>query len=56
MSQGNTVKLNLLRERDLQKALQLSQEEEASRTRAIEEANGRSLFDEQNQQLVVFTI
>jgi len=36
-------------EEDLQKALHLSQEAEAQRLKALEDANSRALFDDQNQ-------
>ncbi|EJD48874.1 ENTH-domain-containing protein [Auricularia subglabra TFB-10046 SS5] len=36
-------------EMDLQKALKLSEEEEAKRTKAVEDANSRSLFDDNAQ-------
>ncbi|KAF9510869.1 hypothetical protein BS47DRAFT_1319393 [Hydnum rufescens UP504] len=38
-------------ERDLQAALRLSQDEEAARNRALEDANSRALFDDQNQMI-----
>lgn len=37
------------RENDLEAALRLSREEEANRNHALEDANQRSLFDDQNQ-------
>ncbi|KAF8337376.1 uncharacterized protein EI90DRAFT_3118818 [Cantharellus anzutake] len=36
-------------EEDLQKALRLSQEDEAKRLKTLEDANSRALFDDQNQ-------
>ncbi|EIW63759.1 ENTH-domain-containing protein [Trametes versicolor FP-101664 SS1] len=37
-------------DRDLQRAIQMSQEEEEKRKRALDEANAAALFDESNQQ------
>lgn len=37
------------RETDLETALRMSREEEARRNRALEDANSRALFDDQNQ-------
>jgi hypothetical protein len=42
-----------IREGDLQAALRLSQDEEAARNRALEDANSRALFDDQNQMMCV---
>ncbi|ESK85626.1 epsin-like protein ent1 2 [Moniliophthora roreri MCA 2997] len=36
-------------ERDLQRAIQLSEEEEAKRNKAVEDSNASALFDDQNQ-------
>jgi epsin len=36
-------------ERDLQQAIRLSEEEEAKRSKAVEDANSAALFDEQHQ-------
>src|ERR1700722_15541902 len=41
-------------ERDLAEAIRLSEEEEAKRNKAIEDSNASSLFDDQNQQYVLF--
>ena len=40
-------------ERDLEKALRLSEEEEKKRNKAVEDSNSSSLFDEQNQLCVI---
>lgn len=40
-------------ERDLAQAIRLSEEEEAKRAKALEDANANSLFDEQNQYVRV---
>jgi epsin len=37
-------------ERDLQRAIRLSEEEEAKRNKAIEDSNANALFDDQQQQ------
>jgi epsin len=39
-------------ERDLQKAIRLSEEEEAKRNKAVQDSNASALFDDQNQLLV----
>lgn len=39
-------------EADLQKAIKLSEEEEARRTKAVEDSNASSLFDDNNQLCV----
>lgn len=36
-------------------ALRISREEEANRNRALEDANSRALFDDQNQLCVPFS-
>jgi len=45
-----------LEEDDLQKAIRLSEEEEAKRKKALEDANARSLFDDNQQVYVVFLL
>ena len=40
-------------DRDLARALKLSEEEEAKRARAVQDSNGTSLFDDQSQTYVV---
>lgn len=40
----------LYRERDLQRAIKLSEEEEAKRAKAVEEANSKSLFEDSTAQ------
>ncbi len=42
----------LYRERDLQRAIKLSEEEEAKRANAVEEANSKSLFEDGTAQAV----
>ena len=37
---------HLYRERDLQRAIKLSEEEEANRAKAVEDANSKSLFED----------
>jgi epsin len=39
-------------ENDLMAAIKLSEEEEAKRSKAVQDSNAKSLFDEQNQQCV----
>jgi len=41
---------HLYRERDLQRALKLSEEEELKRAKAVEETNSKSLFDDSTAQ------
>lgn len=40
----------LYRERDVQRAIKLSEEEEAKRAKAVEEANSKSLFEDGTAQ------
>lgn len=40
----------LYRERDLQRAIKMSEEEEAKRAKAVEESNSKSLFEDGSAQ------
>lgn len=45
-SNSSLILHHLCRDRDLQRAIKLSEEEEAKRAKAVEDANSKSLFED----------